>query len=331
MDSDAAVEAAAEAVRGLRLSSPDLGVKAIVQRLRAEHPTIDSRLVRAVISEADDVGLDDKSESVESPPEGVESPPQQIDKLSFVLNCAMRPDLVVDWLERIEQEHGADGVEFMVNVEVDMGVSFAESSATGVHMLTPLFATTLDAWPEARRAETMRMLLERKADPNHQHPMVVPNGFCTALAQASNRGMIEHTRLLLEAKAQVRTEGAPGGTKAFTPLYMAAGNGHVEVVRMLLQAAPQMLDVPNGNDVTPLMNAAIQGDTSSRHVECVQLLIEARANPNARAKDPYRRDGFGAPGRLPRTAIGSARACHGALTNGWFPEILGGSHTSSSY
>eukprot|EP00439_Symbiodinium_sp_Y106_P029637 s2535_g3.t1 len=76
---------------------------------------------------------------------------------------------------------------------------------------------------------------------------------------------------------------APGGTSAGsdggTPLMMASGRGHIELVRLLLAAGAEKdpVNVDSGN--TALMNASEHG-----RVDVVHLLLEARADVNV--KDP---------------------------------------------
>jgi ankyrin repeat protein len=56
-----------------------------------------------------------------------------------------------------------------------------------------------------------------------------------------------------------------------TPLYVASQNGHVEVVRLLIDAGA-LISQANNNGVTPLSVASAIG-----HVEVVRLLIDAGA------------------------------------------------------
>eukprot|EP00803_Ostreobium_quekettii_P007107 evm.model.scf_767.1 EVM.evm.TU.scf_767.1 scf_767:25225-28318(+) len=59
-----------------------------------------------------------------------------------------------------------------------------------------------------------------------------------------------------------------------TPLFVAAQNGEVEVVRCLLQGGATV-DRPNKDGATALYIAA-----QNKHVEVVEALIEAKADVN---------------------------------------------------
>jgi cytohesin len=59
----------------------------------------------------------------------------------------------------------------------------------------------------------------------------------------------------------------------YTPLYIAAGRGHTEAIKLLL-AAKASVDAPNKNGSTPLLIVAQQG-----HTEAIKLLLAANADP----------------------------------------------------
>jgi hypothetical protein len=61
-----------------------------------------------------------------------------------------------------------------------------------------------------------------------------------------------------------------------TALHYAAANGHVEIIKLLLEILTHSIDIDckNCQGSTPLHWAALNG-----HVECVQLLANAGANP----------------------------------------------------
>ena len=61
--------------------------------------------------------------------------------------------------------------------------------------------------------------------------------------------------------------------KLFTPLLIAATNGHIDVVRVLLIHGANP-NIQNVDGVTPLHNSIFEG-----HVETVKLLLEYGANP----------------------------------------------------
>jgi hypothetical protein len=69
--------------------------------------------------------------------------------------------------------------------------------------------------------------------------------------------------------------------ESHTPLHMAAGAGHSEIVKLLVKEVGSCgLAVQSANGDTPLHHAAFDG-----HVETVKLLLELGANLHAQAKD----------------------------------------------
>ncbi len=94
----------------------------------------------------------------------------------------------------------------------------------------------------------------------------------TPLMLAARNGHAEIAKLLIEANADVYAKNQNG----FTPLMFAAEDGHAEIVKLLIKAKADV-NAKNQNGVTPLMLAA-----ASSHVASVQLLIEAKADVNAK-------------------------------------------------
>jgi ankyrin repeat protein len=86
------------------------------------------------------------------------------------------------------------------------------------------------------------------------------------LMLASLRGQIDLVRKLIARDAAVNKPG-------WTPLHYAATNGHVEIIKLLLENYA-FIDAPSPNDTTPLMMAAMYGSTKS-----VELLLEEGADP----------------------------------------------------
>ena len=89
----------------------------------------------------------------------------------------------------------------------------------------------------------------------------------TALFAASKNGHLEVVRLLLQANADKDKAIFDGST----PLYKAAENGHWEVARLLLEASADK-DKATHDGATPLYIAAETG-----HWEIARLLLEANA------------------------------------------------------
>ena len=97
-----------------------------------------------------------------------------------------------------------------------------------------------------------------------------PNGY-VYLDVAAKNGHLEVVRLLLEAGANKERKGKTGATA----LILAAETGRLEVVRLLLQAGADK-DAANENGKTALILAAEKG-----HLEVVQLLLEAGADQDS--------------------------------------------------
>ncbi|XP_078575768.1 uncharacterized protein LOC144861671 [Branchiostoma floridae x Branchiostoma japonicum] len=97
----------------------------------------------------------------------------------------------------------------------------------------------------------------------------------TSLFVAAQEGHVEVVQQLLKAGADVE-KARQGGA---TPLYIAAQNGHVEVVQQLLKAGAEV-DKARQTGATPLYIAAQNG-----HVEVVQQLLKAGAEVDKAKQD----------------------------------------------
>ena len=95
----------------------------------------------------------------------------------------------------------------------------------------------------------------------------------TALHWSAMRGDLEMTEMLLYAGVNLRATTRLG---AYTPLMLAARNGHGPVVTALLKAGAES-SVANSTGTTPLMLAAASGD-----VEAVRSLLEHGADLHAK-------------------------------------------------
>ena len=87
----------------------------------------------------------------------------------------------------------------------------------------------------------------------------------TLLYHAAGCGHVEPMRLLLEARAEIDTPSK-------TPLHAAAESGHLEAVRFLVQSGAQK-DVLDDFECTPL-GLAVQNE----HLDLVRFLVEEGAN-----------------------------------------------------
>ncbi|WP_027892777.1 ankyrin repeat domain-containing protein [Calidithermus chliarophilus] len=116
-----------------------------------------------------------------------------------------------------------------------------------------------------------RALLRGGADPN-----ALDNQRYDLITIAAVRNDAQMIRVGLAGGASPKNVTSPYDG---TALIAAAHLGHVEAVRVLLEAkAP--LDHVNNLGWTALHEAIILGDGGPRHTEVVRLLLEAGANPN---------------------------------------------------
>ena len=101
-----------------------------------------------------------------------------------------------------------------------------------------------------------------------QDPNAAVVGGVPALHQASFNGHLEVVRLLLEAGASCNQTANQGKT----PLICAAENGHMEVVRLLLEAGSSCDQAMTDDGTTALLLAVENG-----HLAVVRWLLEAGA------------------------------------------------------
>ncbi|OAP54807.1 hypothetical protein AYL99_11255 [Fonsecaea erecta] len=94
----------------------------------------------------------------------------------------------------------------------------------------------------------------------------------TALQVASGEGHVEIVKLLLDSGADVN---APGKRYSDTALQAASAKGHVEIVKLLLDSGADV-NAPGKRYGTALQMASAKG-----HVEIVKLLLDSGADVNA--------------------------------------------------
>lgn len=151
-------------------------------------------------------------------------------------------------------------------------------------------AAALHAASQNGHAEIVRLLLAAGADVNAKGDDEV-----TALHAASQNGHVEIVKLLLAAGADVDAEisraffrepdhlvesmkaieplGPPMAVLNYhTPLILASQNGHVEIVKLLLQAGAKV-------NVSTRAGTAEGAASQNGHAEIVKLLHAAGANP----------------------------------------------------
>ena len=91
-------------------------------------------------------------------------------------------------------------------------------------------------------------------------------------------GDLKTVRLLVKKGARVNAEG----DCRYTPLHWAAQNGHVDVVKFLLENGPGLVSARDMWEYTPLHKAARFG-----HKEIAELLIKSGAAVNQKTKSGY--------------------------------------------
>ena len=104
-----------------------------------------------------------------------------------------------------------------------------------------------------------------------QNPDRKPNaGRIAPIHAAADAGHLEVVKLLLEARADTNSKNANGATA----LLLAAWKGRSEVARLLLQAGAD-INAAHSNGGTALHWAAVKG-----HLEVLQVLLQAGADVN---------------------------------------------------
>ncbi len=99
----------------------------------------------------------------------------------------------------------------------------------------------------------------------------------TPLFVAASNGSLQCVLLLLEAGAERDKGRVDIGA---TPLLIAAGKGHLEVVRLLVESGANKDQGTTDDGMAPLFAAADQG-----HLEVVQFLVESGANKDQGTTD----------------------------------------------
>lgn len=117
--------------------------------------------------------------------------------------------------------------------------------------------------------DAARVLIEAGADVNARDALQD-----SAYLYAGARGLDDILALTLAHGADLRSTNRYGGTA----LIPAAERGHVATVRTLLRAGVAV-DHVNRLHWTALLEAILLGDGGTRHVQVVQLLLEAGADP----------------------------------------------------
>lgn len=96
---------------------------------------------------------------------------------------------------------------------------------------------------------------------------------------AAERGDFDTVRFLVERGADVNARSERG----WTPLYAAAGNNSLEIARYLIEHGAEVNLTSAAGTHSPLLTAAYHN-----HVEMVELLLAAGADPRARLSEIHR-------------------------------------------
>lgn len=126
------------------------------------------------------------------------------------------------------------------------------------------------------RVEVVRFLLDEGADVNRSV------GWHTALLEASERGHVKVVQLLLEQGAEMgpgtNDQGPPPPRFGRTALHVAAGEGHAEVLRVLLRHSTAAIDDRYGWRLRTPLHVSCR-DGGWRHEAIVPALLAAGADP----------------------------------------------------
>jgi ankyrin repeat protein len=137
-----------------------------------------------------------------------------------------------------------------------------------VSVLGALVLTSCAAEAQPERSSSAAMPVDPAVKPSAR-----PSAAQDAILKAAGSGDLEKVKTLLNEDPKLVSCTNHVG---FTPLHLAAANGHKDVADLLLaNKADANVKAPNG--VTPLFHAAF-GD----HKDVVELLLANKADPNAK-------------------------------------------------
>ncbi|KAH0419847.1 hypothetical protein CcaCcLH18_14269 [Colletotrichum camelliae] len=168
-------------------------------------------------------------------------------------------------------------------------------------------------------------LLSRFLGLNHEGVDIRAENGSTALAFASRNGHMEMVRLLLEKGADMNAVDNEGQT----PMYVASYYGHLDVLQHLIKRGADK-DIPNKDSWTPLYTASRNG-----HLEVVRLLVQNGADLIAAAntgRTPLYETAHHGYLKVFQLLLESGASAHSADKVGWTPlHGAPSSYSSNAY
>lgn len=143
-----------------------------------------------------------------------------------------------------------------------------EITGRGEYGETVLLSYLHEMGPDKINAEVVQhLVLEKKADVN-----ICDDDGMTALMYCAQKGHANLCKLLVEESADMYAKNHGGGHNA---LILAAGFGHLPVIRVLLEDAKMDVNVQNNYGCTALMWSIARHYVSPKQLEIVKYLCEA--------------------------------------------------------
>jgi ankyrin repeat protein len=191
--------------------------------------------------------------------------------LIITVSCATTPRII-----RAVESGDLHKVKRLLDAGVNVNVRDMWASAliyASCSGYTDAVKLLIEAGADINATASSDLVKWKKWPPRHYHnPFVKPLGG-TALIYASCSGHIDVVKLLIEAGADVNKKDKKN---RYTVLMVASSAGQTEVAKLLIEAGANVNAQDNGGN-TALLDASWRGET-----EIVKLLIEEGADVNAK-------------------------------------------------